>query len=127
MCYIDLVVSISNVLMNNECIVQVLERSSPPFLLVKKKRSKRKSIRLKPNLLLFRLDRKSFGITFLMGGITPHTPREHKKLQVAFYKRGVRGEGSAAAGSPRSYTARIDLCDKGPWRALVPHEAQRAE
>ena len=42
-------------------------------------------------------------------------------------KRGVRGEGSFAAGSPRSYTAEIDLWHRGPSRAPVPHEAQRAE
>ena len=37
-------------------------------------------------------------------------------------KRGVWGEASGAGGSPHNYTARIDLCDKGPSRALVPHE-----
>ena len=38
------------------------------------------------------------------------------------FKWGVRGEGSSAAGSPRSYTARIDLWHTGPSRARVLHE-----
>ena len=39
-------------------------------------------------------------------------------------RRGVRGEASYAGGSPRSYTARIDLWHRGPSRAPVPHEAR---
>ena len=43
-------------------------------------------------------------------------------LDSAGVKWGVRGEGSSAAGSPRSYTARIDLWHTGPSRARVLHE-----
>ena len=37
-------------------------------------------------------------------------------------KRGVRGEGGEASGSPRRWTARIDFRQRRPWRAPVPHE-----
>ena len=37
-------------------------------------------------------------------------------------KRGVWGEGPAGAGSPQSCSARLDLWQRSPWRAPVPHD-----